>query len=60
MKNELENLKLKIVKWMIFTLVSLVTGHVFNIDLFILFGILSANWCLILVVFFIYFAMKNL
>ena len=59
MRHEVEDIKIKLIKWSIFTIVSLVMGNLFKINFFIILGLLSLGWCLILFVAFIYLLIRH-
>ena len=59
MRHEIEDLKLRMIKWSIFTIIILVMSELFKIKLFLVIGCLSLGWCLILFAMFIYFSLRH-
>lgn len=59
MQHEIENLKLKMIKWSIFTIIILVMGNLFDIRFFIIIGIFSLIWCIILFATFVYLTIRH-
>ena len=59
MRHEIENLKLRMIKWSIFTIIILVMSELFKIRLFLVIGCLSLGGCLILFAMFIYFSLRH-
>lgn len=59
MRHEIENLKLRMIKWSIFTIVILLMGEIFKINFFLIIGCLSLLWCLVLFGMFIYFSIRH-
>lgn len=59
MRHEIENFKLRMIKWSIFTIIILVMSELFKIKLFLMIGCLSLVWCLVLFGMFIYFSLRH-
>lgn len=59
MRHEIENFKLRMIKWSVFTIIILVMSELFKIKLFLMIGCLSLVWCLVLFGMFIYFSLRH-